>query len=66
MDLRRARTLSGSPGGGFGTLPDELQDIAASVRKIGGRGATPESILIDKHEAADRIAALARRLGSVR
>jgi hypothetical protein len=32
------------------------------VRRIGtGRGANPETILIDKHEAADRILALAKR-----
>ncbi len=63
MDLRRARTSSEPTAFSIGALPDELNDIAASVRRIGGRGATPESILIDKQEAADRIAALARQIG---
>lgn len=45
-------------------LADELSALASDVRRIGtGRGANPETILVDKHQAADRIAALARRIG---
>jgi len=41
----------------------ELREIASEVRRIGSRrGATPESLLIDKHEAADRLVALAREI----
>jgi len=41
----------------------ELRALAQNVRRIGsGRGATPESLLIDKHEAADRLVALASEI----
>ncbi len=37
--------------------------IAAAVRRIGRRrGASPETILIDKYDAADRLLALAARM----
>jgi hypothetical protein len=41
-------------------VADELRELAAAVRRIGcGRSTTPESILIEKQEAANRLAALA-------
>lgn len=44
-------------------LADEARSIAATVRRIGrGRGASPEAMLIEKHEAADRLLALAAQM----
>ncbi len=44
-------------------LAAELRAIAGSVRRIGTRrSATPFDLLSDKEDAADRLAALARRL----
>lgn len=41
----------------------ELRAIASAIRRIGrGRCATPEAILIEKHEAAERLLALASRM----
>ncbi|MBL8905661.1 MAG: hypothetical protein JNM20_03185 [Rhizobiales bacterium] len=43
--------------------PDEIRDLARDVRRIGsGRASNPESILIDKETAADRLFDLARRM----
>ncbi|MFG1179939.1 MULTISPECIES: hypothetical protein [Xanthobacter] len=45
------------------SLAAEARAIASAVRRIGrGRGASPESMLIQKHDAADRLLALASRL----
>lgn len=45
------------------TLSVELREIARAVRTIGSsRGATPETLIIDKETAADRLIALAQRL----
>jgi len=41
----------------------ELRELARDVRAIGsGRGATPETFLIDKQSAADRLLDIARQL----
>lgn len=48
-------------------LAEEVRAIAADVRRIGrGRSTSPEAILIDKHEAADRLLALASRMDATR
>lgn len=45
------------------SLAEEVRAIATAVRGIGrGRGASPEAMLIEKHEAADRLLALAVRM----
>jgi len=44
-------------------VSEEIRDLAYRVRRIGShRHATPETILEDKHEAADRLLLLADRL----
>ena len=48
-------------------VSEEIRDLAYRVRRIGShRHATPETILEDKHEAADRLLLLADRLERVR
>jgi hypothetical protein len=48
-------------------LAEEIRDLAYLVSRIGSRRyATPETILEDKHEAADRLLTLADRLDGVR
>jgi hypothetical protein len=62
----RSLTANGNldRGPNLSELAGDLYRLAADVRRIGsGRGTTPESILLDKHDAADRLAALARRIG---
>jgi hypothetical protein len=50
-----------------GTIASELKDIAVQIRRIGSaRAANPETILIDKQEAAERLTALALKLEAAR
>lgn len=45
----------------------EIRAIASAIRRIGrGRGASPEAILIEKCDAAERLFALASRLEATR
>jgi hypothetical protein len=46
---------------GAATLTDELRSIARAVLAI-GRVSNPETVLIDKHEAAHRLFEVARRV----
>lgn len=58
-----ARSQPRHGAGQLSTLADEARSIAAAVRRIGrGRGSSPEAALIEKHEAADRLFALAARM----
>lgn len=58
IDFTRLSASSPNP-----NLVEEVRDIAAAVRLIGrGRVASPEAMLIEKHEAADRLLALAARM----
>lgn len=48
---------------GSAAIAEEVRAIATAVRRIGrGRGASPETILIEKHTAADRLIALAAQV----
>jgi len=45
------------------SIPDQIRSVARDVRAIGnGRNRDPESILIDKHDAAERLFDLARKI----
>lgn len=49
------------------SLAEEVRSIAHEIRRIGrGRDASPETILIDKQEAAERLLVLASRMEAER
>jgi len=60
---QRARTPRRGSSRSQLAMAEELREIARAVRRIGrGRCASPEAILIEKLEAAERLFALAARL----